>query len=1184
MQKKLRIYLTNFWPTIILLLISSILAILNITPGTWLSGWDTLHPEFNFGLNLERLINGVFRMEQGLGAVAAHSHMADLPRVLFLYLESFILPDNLLRYSWIFLNLIAGPIGMYLFLNRSVFLNKHVAFLGALFYLLNIGTVQIFNVPFEMFTTLYATLPFVFYTGTRFLANEGNKYKNLFLFSVSIIFTAPAAYAATLWYAFFATFLLYIFIFWFTHRRAEKRNLLPTKPLILVLITLALNLFWIGPNIYFLLNHASAVQNANINLLFSESAFLKNKAMGDLGSLFFLKTFYFDWFIYNGSEFVDLLRPYIDHLSDLKFQMLGIIINASWVLGLFYLIKIKKANIFVFIAPFLLTLFFMLNSNFPTAPLFDFLQTQFPFFKEAFRFPQNKFLNEYVFFVSIFFGYFSYWLIQKTKKPLIVTFILSLVLIIYALPSFQGNLINKLVRVDIPKNYFSLFEYLETQPETARVSNLPIHSQWGWVYYKWGFQGAGFLYFGIRQPLLDRDFDRWSPYNESYYREASYAVYKKDASLLKEVFDKYNLGFVFIDKEVFEPNQLEESLFLEESEKLIEETGLITETKTFGSIKLFKLTTSKDEFYRISQADVISPSANSTYSDFAKLSLGNYILNSNASLYFPFRNLVDNQGRLSSKNVVFETDRIRFDVGELIKNEGASFQRTDTPTTANVIIDKTPSSIDLSLYPASAVLDTQTTSVPLNTSLSSSSQYISINRKELFELSKFSLNTPTVAGNLLLEKTNSVSTFNEIDLRASENVTQAINPFFENCDGKAPPRAEFSGNKITLTGKGSICILIPYGFFPQVDSEALTNFGFNYVSDSSPISCLFDQRNSTCKVFKDPTTSGGNLVNFLYVLEPLGAGNTAIKIFFEAPDEKENKIEISNFFASLAPSRQTILLERPTPNLKSVSFKNIYIPREPLNDTEAIFRNKTENDCTVKRDNTKKELINENGTSIVKYTSIEGRFCDHFSYPNLPHDLAYFVVVESKNEKGLPLNLCISNYTSRKCDIYTSLSKGVAYKKDIFILPPTDSGAIGYDINFENPSVAKTPAVNYVSSIEFIPFPYDAVSSVNIGTPTQERNILALNSSYERGFRAFAIEHSDNQIVNRIKESLPFIFGRELDKHVLVNNWSNGWLVSKETDEQSKIKVVFLPQYLEWLGLILLLVTITVLPLKWLRK
>ena len=33
-------------------------------PNTWLSGWDTLHPEWNFSLAFERIFNGVWRTDQ----------------------------------------------------------------------------------------------------------------------------------------------------------------------------------------------------------------------------------------------------------------------------------------------------------------------------------------------------------------------------------------------------------------------------------------------------------------------------------------------------------------------------------------------------------------------------------------------------------------------------------------------------------------------------------------------------------------------------------------------------------------------------------------------------------------------------------------------------------------------------------------------------------------------------------------------------------------------------------------------------------------------------------------------------------------------------------------------------------------------------------------------------------------
>ena len=83
----------NLYPILILGIVV-IISALTFKHGTFLTGWDTLHPEFDFGLNFERMINGVWREEQGLGALAGHTHMADLPRVGFLWVLHFVLPLN----------------------------------------------------------------------------------------------------------------------------------------------------------------------------------------------------------------------------------------------------------------------------------------------------------------------------------------------------------------------------------------------------------------------------------------------------------------------------------------------------------------------------------------------------------------------------------------------------------------------------------------------------------------------------------------------------------------------------------------------------------------------------------------------------------------------------------------------------------------------------------------------------------------------------------------------------------------------------------------------------------------------------------------------------------------------------------------------------------------------------------
>src|SRR5687768_7893299 len=127
-------YRENWIYPLLLSFICLILIIVNRTPDTILSGWDTLHPEFNFPLNFQRLIFGVFREEQGLGAVAAHAHMADLPRVFLLWISSFIFPVYFLRYFLISICLPIGVLGVYYFCKDIVFSankqGRHFSFLS----------------------------------------------------------------------------------------------------------------------------------------------------------------------------------------------------------------------------------------------------------------------------------------------------------------------------------------------------------------------------------------------------------------------------------------------------------------------------------------------------------------------------------------------------------------------------------------------------------------------------------------------------------------------------------------------------------------------------------------------------------------------------------------------------------------------------------------------------------------------------------------------------------------------------------------------------------------------------------------------------------------------------------------------------------------------------------------------
>lgn len=1220
----------SHWPIIALVLISVLLCIRNYTPGTFLSGWDTLHPEFNFKLGFERALFGVFRTEEGLGAVGAHSDITELVRVAGLYILHFFLATSFLRYFYIFLNLILGTLGMYLFLYKYLLKNKEAGFLGALFYLLNIGTVQIFNVPFEMFTTLFATLPFIFYFASGFIIEKVNKVKTLFLFSFISLLNAPSAYAATLWYVFFAFFVVYFLSFALINYSENKNSL--KNFIILSIVFIVVNLFWLIPNIYFVLNHGTEVQHANINLLFSDQAFLKNKEFGNIKDILSLKTFYFDWNIYQGNNrFTDLLSPYINHLKDIKVLSLVYLFALSYIFGAFVYLKKFKLKSLPLLFALLFSLIFLINDNFPFSHLFNFLQNHIPFFKEAFRFPDDKILNEYVFIISIFFAFSANFFIEKLKKTnlkAISILIISVLIVYYSLPSFFGNFINYNMKVKIPNYYFQLFDYLNTQSSFVRVANLPINSPWGWVYYNWNpiqnlghvnspsYQGAGFLYFGIKQPLLDRDFDRWSPYNESYYREMSYAIYKNDEKILSNVIKKYNIGFIFIDKSVANPQNPASTLDFDKSKNLIENTGMIIEEKIFGKIELLKLKTNQDSIVSSLNTNInILPSTTTTYHDFAYAEYGNYISSSDvknfSNLFFPFRNLINNQSRLYDNLLNIDSAKITFNVSSSINTFNLNTSQNYPIIPSDLIAEKNGKRLALSFYLNTPVLGDTPSSTPIKTEAeignSTGSLYMSINQNQLLKINNIGANTPVAVGKVLIKNDdNLISIFDQNKSTSINNISQIINPFFSSCDQTTPPNVGFGINSIQIRGKGNICILIPYGYLSNFTirptSSVLTNFSFQFSGDAKISSCLFDQQTSECLFYQDATRLG-NVVSFSFPLDFNKVGSTALKIFIEPTRGGENNYILQNLTSWYSKSITDLIIPRNTilnsiSTVNNLSFNKIYLPKNIIYNPGFAITDiqKLESDCKSPTTEATKKIVEINGSKAVEYNSQLGSFCDHFSYPNLSHKQGYLIVIDSKNQSGLTPTLCATNYTSRKCDIYANLtSYNTKFGQDVFLLPPMDESGLGYDINLENLAIKGSPSVNFISTLDIIPIPYDFLEKINseqksyinfdlkirnttiynpsfyVAEYSGTRGILSLGLSFERGFMAYKINCS-GKVSCLIKGTLAPFASEPIKEHVLVNNWANGWLINdtRLNSPNTKIAIVYVPQYFEYLGVFII--------------
>lgn len=587
MEKKLTKFLFWFWPAFLSFL-AAVLMFVNHKSGTWLTGWDTLHPEFNFPLNLMRVLFGVWREDQGVGAIAAHSHMAELPRILILWLFSSVLPLDMLRYLWMGLGLLFGLLGMYFLVYELMIAKKNEiasqvgGFSAALFYLFNLGTVQHFFVPFEMFPAAYAGTPWLFLLVNKYI-NSGKRSWLIVCFFVAFL-SSPMAYAATLWYATFLGLILFVFGL----AALKQKDYLMRGVLVLSLIVVA-NLYWILPNVYFLKNGSSVVTEAKTNRVFSGEAYLYNKSFGNMGDAMVFRNFLFDWavFDFDNSQFVPMMSVWVDHLKLPFVYQIGVLGFVLSVTGYFCAFICRKRIVLALLPVGGLALLMLINSNPPFDSLFSWLRDNVSLFREGLRFPFTKFSILWMMVVAAGFGVFWNYVVvifSRLKIGFFVGMLSSFLVLVglsyYSLPMFSGNLISQRVQKQIPQAYFDLNEYMKDKG--GRLAVLPAQSMWGWEYFDWGFQGAGFVWFGLPQSVAVRDFDRWSPYNEGMYLELSRGIYAKDASQIARVLDKYRISWLLLDRSIVAPGNDSDLLFRDEIVRLLSKIEGVNLVKDFG--------------------------------------------------------------------------------------------------------------------------------------------------------------------------------------------------------------------------------------------------------------------------------------------------------------------------------------------------------------------------------------------------------------------------------------------------------------------------------------------------------------------------------------------------------------------------------------------------------------------------
>ncbi len=664
-------------PLLIIFLVVFVLTIKNIVPNTYFSGWDNSHPEFNVWQFTKRVFSGAWVEFQGTGAPASQSQLAEITRLPYIYLFKLFFPPNLHRYLFTFLMLFIGGVGVYFYLIK-IWLTKirdnfrnWIAGFGALYYILNIVTLQEFFINFELFAVEFAYFPFVL-LAIHAISNKIT-LKNVLLLIGTILLITPCAYVPTIFYLAYIFFIIYAF---FVNLQIKK-NILKTLKMtgFIALIIFVVSSFWMLPNLYYALHNSSYVKESRTNQMFNMEALWSVREAGTIDNFLTGIHFIFNWKNYNfkTSQYEFIYGAWNKHFSNRSAVSLLAFFNMLSMAGFISTVLNRKKGIqrWGMICIYLFITIFIWMGLFLPTNLFNFIY-KFGVVQESFRNPFTKLSNFYSFVITIMLcSYIEQIMLvfEKSKYRFasklvstIVLFAFSVSLIYTAWPSFKGNFLNNKLRIKYPAEYFEMFTYLKTKPSNSRVLELPFLSDEGWLYYNWsnqgvgnGYQGMGFYFFGIPQPLMTPDHARWTESTDSFYHELRQAINSQNTSQLRNVLEKYHINLIIVDETSTWKYKTEYDYT--KIHQMLTKTGYSKIwNKSFLSIYEMPDQIKKDKLLVPKKINLVTANTKRIRTDYVYKNIGEYIVagNDKANSIFPFINLTS----LQLSNVNFKNNNV----------------------------------------------------------------------------------------------------------------------------------------------------------------------------------------------------------------------------------------------------------------------------------------------------------------------------------------------------------------------------------------------------------------------------------------------------------------------------------------------------------------------------------------------
>jgi hypothetical protein len=1181
--------LVRIWPVIALLFVTGLLIFLNYEPGTYLTGWDNLHPEFDIAENLRRALYSVWAQYRGPGLLTGMAEAADLPRALLvaLLLAAKVSPD-FIRYITTFLPLVLGPLGVYLLFYHHLFRGKldsrtiqFASFLGALYYLLNLNTLQTFFVPFETFTWFYGALPWLLYFIISYLLKPSKK--NLIALFFISFFSAPSFYVETIFVVFFVAVLPFFIEF----LRQQKNKIRHLKTALTSFVTLLLpHLFWLLPIAFFVLTNGHVTEQAKNNLLSSPETYARNLQFANISDTAIMKGYLFNYLdLGQDGKYTYLLSVWRSHLNIPLVNILGYLSFILVLTGLYYSFKKKFAWTKSFVALLGLCLFFLLGGGL-------LVNNQIPLIGELFRSPFTKFSIPLSLAYSFFFSIGTIFLLDlfsflHTRLTYYLTlFTVALSLLLFMSPAFSGNLLSPSLRQAIPQEYFDLFTYMRTQDPSARIASFPQFSFWGWESYDWGYRGSGFLWYGLRQPLLDRAFDPWDKNSENYYQEMSTALYSGSQSNFEAVLDKYSVNWLLVDEHVTLAENATDS-GLVTLKKFLTDSSKFTLDKTFGDqISLYKvnLTPTPQNFLTV-QAPV------SVTNPFTSLSLR------------PNTDWTQKGDYLS----IAQTASAK--AGDTLKIPSLSASETLLPV--KVEYRKQNGSLDLRLTPIIPTIflddnqvDLQSAPVTVSVSRPQGTGFILELNRNYFELQlpaeldSFSDFYPLTTVYLPTQKSFSVSLYSSSETNLYELTDSLAQATPTQCytikpNHKVEKLSTQTG--VSLIGTDVVgCLSASLPYIPQGN---LISLAFTYSSPTLTTANVNISGKDLTAINLPQALETQEKSTRARIFTPSNGSFQQVNLILEAGETKTAKeIDYDNIEVSVLPQIYSASLSLPTISEKGITLKND-LKRIQI----SLPQTDTQYDLTETPDSNSLFPENQNcdqfntGSTVKQvtpagflYQSQNANECDTLSLRHLPHSLNYLLSFDYQFQKGLPASICLENHTSRRCDVQERLVQTNQTQSVIQpIANPQESA--GYTLHLYNQSFGTRVTSNLFKSISIRPIPLHFLQTITLSSPQVTASaslnssthpypflytasvtstgsaVLNLYQTQKPSWKALQVSSKDLRLPAWLIMKVTPLVAPYLPKlaHADSDLWHNAWALP---EGNTSLVIVYLPQYLEFLG------------------